>query len=149
MLQAQDAPARVQARDQFRLVHGLDEVIVGARLQARDDVFLGVAGGQQQRIHIAIQLQIAHRLAQRHPVHFRHFPVSDQHGVVALGHPVERLGTVGHGIDLIPRLLQKAGHEHPRDWIVLRQQYGRRWFDCDRSHRIQLWHVLEPHPVQQ
>jgi hypothetical protein len=138
MLQVQDAPSRVQACDQFGLVHGFDEVVVGARFQARDDVLLGVAGGEQQRVHIAVQLQIAHRRAKRHPVHFRHFPVGDQHGVVALGHPVQGIGTVGDGIDLVPGLLEKARHEHPRDRIVLSQQYGWRRPDCDRCHRIQL-----------
>ena len=56
------------------LVHGLDEVIVRARLEAGDDVLLGIACGQEQRIDVAVELQVAHRLAERRCRPFPAFP---------------------------------------------------------------------------
>ncbi len=106
-------------------MHRFDQVVIGAGFEPRDDVFLGIARGQQQRIDVAVELHVAHRLAQGDAVHFRHLPIGDQHGVVALGHLVERLGAVGHGVDFVAGVLEKAGHEHARDRIILGQQNRR------------------------
>ena len=46
---------------------------------------------------------------------------------------IERLVAVADGRDLVARFLEKAGHEHARDGIVLRQQDGVRGL---RGHRV-------------
>ena len=64
VFQIEDAAAGIETRDEFGLMHRLGEVIVGTGLQPGNDVLLAIARRQQQRVHIAVELHVAHRLAQ-------------------------------------------------------------------------------------
>ncbi len=77
LLQPQNAPAGIEPRDQFAVVNGLGEIVVGAGLQTFDDAGLAVARREQDRIDVAFELALAHGLAQVHAIHLRHFPVGD------------------------------------------------------------------------
>jgi hypothetical protein len=78
VLQMQNALSGAQPRPQFFRIERLCQVIVSARCQSRDDVFLGLARGQQNHVrvrHIRLQSDRAHHF---HAIQPRHHPIQQR-----------------------------------------------------------------------
>ena len=122
------AQERAQARVQLAQGEGLDEVVVGARVEARDAVVDGVARGEQEHRHaLARGPQPAGHLE---PVDARHGDV-EHHGVgPALGQRVERRAPVGGHLDVVALQAQRPVQGRPDGGFVV---------DDQDAHRGRLW----------
>ena len=78
LLQRQHADAGVDPRAQLRGAERLDQVVVGAGVEARDHVFGGVAAGQKDHVHRGAGGIAADAAAQFRAVEARHLPVHDR-----------------------------------------------------------------------
>jgi hypothetical protein len=97
---------RPEARQQLAEGEGLDEVVVGPRIEAPDTVRDGVTGRQHE--HGRPPVPGAQRPAHGEPVHAGQHEVEHDAVVVGLGGPEQRLLAVADGVDGVALLLQAA-----------------------------------------
>ena len=99
--------ARIRASSSLAL-EGLDQVVVGAAVEAVDAVLgLGPRGQHQDR-HVAVGAQPA---ADLDPVEAREAEVEDDQVGDEAGGDVERLDAVGRGADLVALVAQRAAQD--------------------------------------
>src|SRR4051812_36871968 len=106
---------RPDPRQQLLALERLDQVIVGAAVEAGDAVLGLGAGGQHQDRHVAIAAQAPTDLD---PVESRQAEVEDDEVGKEAGSDVERLGSVGGGADFVALVAERAA-EHVGDVDVV------------------------------
>ena len=118
VLAGRAAQQRPQPRLELLERERLDEVVVGARVQAGDAVVDRVARGEHQ--HRRAVAGVAQPPAHLEPVDVRHRDVEhDGVGRRAAGQPVERLAAVGRQLDVIGLEPQRALERGPHGGLVV------------------------------
>ena len=115
---------RAQTREQLAQREGLDQVVVGAGIEARHAIVDRIARGEHQdRRPIA---RLAHAPADLEAVHVGHRDVED-HGVELLGgEAVERLATVLGERDVVALEGERPLHGRAQRGLVIDQQDSHR-----------------------
>ncbi len=108
LLELNDAASGIESRDQLGLVGGLAQIVVGAGVEARDDIVGRAVAGEQQHVEVGRQVCLAHPPAKRAAIHARHVPVREQQLIVSVEDLGQRLLAVGGGIHGVARALQLA-----------------------------------------
>ena len=118
---ARRAPAqqRPDPGQQLLALEGLDQVVVGAAVEAVDAVLGLGAGGQHQDRHVAVGAQPA---ADLDAVEARQAEVEDDQVGDEAGGDVERLDPVGRGADLVALVAQRAAQDVGDLGVVLDEQ---------------------------
>jgi hypothetical protein len=110
---------RVEPHHELLERERLDQVVVAARVEAREPVRQRVAGREEE--HGRAHPPRAQRLAHVAPVGVRQPDVDHHHLRVEVLDAAEQLGAVGGGLDL-EALLAQAAHEHaPKVGVVFCQ----------------------------
>ena len=115
-------PAAQQGADpgeQLAALEGLDQVVVGAAVEAVDAVLGLGAGGQHQDRHVAVGAQAA---ADLDPVEARQAEVEDDQVGDEAGGDVERVDAVGGGADLVALVAQRAAQDVGDLGVVLDEE---------------------------
>ena len=120
---ARGAPAQQgpDPRQQLLALERLDQVVVGAAVEAGDAVLGLGAGGQHQDRHVAVGAQPA---ADLDAVEAREPEVEDDEVGDEAGGDVERLDAVGRGAHLVALVAQRAAQDVGDVGVVLDDQHA-------------------------
>ena len=115
------APAKQRAHPREKLVVGerLDEIVVGTGVQAGDAVGDGVAGGQHQDRDVRSGAQPP---AHLDAVDARQHHVEDDEVGWLVARFDERVGTVGHDVDRVALVRERAPERRSEASIVVHHQ---------------------------
>ena len=113
---AAGAQQRPDPRQQLLALEGLDQVVVGAAVEAADPVLGLGSGGQHQDRHVAVGAQAA---ADLDPVEPGQAEVEDDEVGDEAGGDVERLDPVGRGADLVALVAERAAQDVGDVGVVL------------------------------
>src|SRR2546425_4078646 len=75
MFEAENPRSSGQARLEFLGLEWLDQVVIGSRLQACHDVFLGLSRCEQHHVYIRLFVLLSDFPANAWPIQLRHDPV--------------------------------------------------------------------------
>ncbi len=115
-----DALAGAQARFQFIDVERLGEVIVGAGLEARDDVFLRLFRSEQHHVDVRLILLAAHFTANTGAIEFGHDPIEKREArPVGLTELANGGAAIFDGDDFISGALESFFQETARERLVI------------------------------
>ena len=122
-LEMKDALAGAQTRFQFIDVERLGEVIVGAGLEARDDVFLRLFRSEQHHVDVGLFLLAAHFAANAGAIEFRHDPIEKSEArAVGLAELANRGAAVFNGDDFVSGALESFFEEAAGKRLVIGDQ---------------------------
>ena len=117
------AQQRPQPRLELLQRERLDEVVVGAGVQAGDAIVDGVARGQHQ--HRRAIAGVAQAPADLEAVDPGHRDVEHDRVVARVGQAIQRLAAVGRELDLIAVQAQRAIQRGPHRGLVVDDQHAR------------------------
>jgi hypothetical protein len=122
---------RAQPRLELLQCERLDEVVVGAGVQAGHAVVDGVARGQHQ--HGRAVAGLAQALADLQAVDSRHGNVENDRVEPRLGQPVERLAAVGGELDFVSVQPQRAIERGAHGRLIIDDQHACHAFNRYRA----------------
>ena len=116
----EDALAGAQARFQFIHVERLGEVVVGAGLEARDDVFLRLFRSEQHHVDVRLILLAAHFAADAGTVEFWHDPIEKREArPVGFAELANGGAAVFDGDDFVSGALESFFEKAARERLVI------------------------------
>ena len=111
---------RVHARDQLLQVGRLDDIVVGARLEAGDLVARRIARREDQ--HRYAETCVAKLAQHLEPAHRRQADIEDDAGVLPRACTRQSGTTVAHPVHLVPCMLERGLQAGAQQGIVLDEQ---------------------------
>ena len=118
----QDALARVNADAEFLRFERLADEVVGAGVQALDDVLRSPPRGQQNDVDVAAGISLANVPAQFDSGHPRHFPVENHQAIRAAPHQFQGLEAVSGRGHLVPDLRKRICQDVRGDVVIIDDQ---------------------------
>src|SRR6202167_4977807 len=119
----QNSLANVETRAKFGCVKGLSQIVIGARFQPQQQIFLLRASGKQQDVDIGAVLALANLPAHLNAFKPRHHPV--QHGEtrsVDLIEKIQGLGSACGNSDIVSPPVEKYFQQSSGNRVVFGNQ---------------------------
>ena len=117
--QREDALAGANADAQFLRLERLADEVVGAGVEALDDILRSPPRGQEDDVHISAGVAVSDVPAQLDARHFRHFPVGNDQAIRAAPQHLQGLATVAGRSHLVAEVGQRFGQHLRGETVVI------------------------------